>query len=307
MFYNQLILEDKLREFQNAILIQKIQLDEIVSKLSTVIYPFEEITRKVTEQMTKVEITVNTFVTLMLSLGWPPLLDVDPQLMEIIIKAYNENKEDNLIQDVNTFLLEFYDEKILFDKLSDWKNKDWLKNRIPILEAVIEAHLNGNYWLSVPGILPQIEGVIAYGFKYVGYRFDKKREKYFDLLFKERFSLSEIHKAIKNFMNKIIFIDFGHGSAPKSFLSRHAILHGGDTTYGTAENSLKVILLFDYLQKSFGLVSLEKGSTYHLIGCPIIYKRKKETNLKMYRTHTEAELDNKKPCRKCKPLQKNPW
>ena len=305
MFSNQLILEDKLRELQNAILIQKIQLDEIVSKLSTITYPFEEITRKITVQMTKIEITVNTFITLMLSLGWPPILDLKPHQMELIIEKYKEAKGDDINIHINDFLLSFYDEKTLNEKLDLWKTKDWLRTRIPILEAVIKAHLNGNYWLSVPGILTQIEGVIAYGFKYVGYRFYKEREKYFDLLFKKEFPFTYIHNAVRTFMNKIIFVDFGHGSAPKSFLSRHAIMHGGDTNYGTAENSLKAILLFDYLQKSFGLVSLENGGTYHLIGCPIIYKRNKVTNLKMYRTHFEAELDNKKPCKRCNPLKIN--
>jgi len=185
------------------------------------------------------------------------------------------------------------------------EKKDWLKARIPILEEVIKAHISGNFWLSVPGILPQIEGVIAYGFKYVGYRFDKKREYYFDLLFKDQFSFSKIHKAIKQFMNKIIFIDFGHGSTPKSYLSRHAILHGGDTNYGTAENSLKAILLFNYLQESFGVASSKNGKTYHLIGCPIIYKRQNVTDLKIYRTYLKAEMDKKRPCKKCKPSQFN--
>lgn len=306
MFPNQLPFEKELIiEIQNSILVQKIQLDEIVSKLSTMIYPVKEIEKKITEQMTKDEITVNSFITLMLALGWPPLLDLNLQQMELIIKAHKEAKGDDINIHINDFLLNFYDEETLNEKLDLWKTKNWLIARIPILEEVIKAHLNGNYWLSIPGILPQIEGVIAYAFKYAGYSFSKKRKTYIDLLFKEEFPFTHIHKTIKSFMNNIIFIDFGHGSSPKSFLSRDAILHGGDTSYGTAENSLKMILLFDYLQKSFGLISLENGSTYHLIGCPIIYKRNRATNLKMYRTHHEAELDNKKPCKRCKPLQIN--
>ena len=39
-----------------------------------------------------------------------------------------------------------------------------------------------------------------------------------------------------------------HGKALQPDLSRHAILHGGDTNYGTELNALKVIMLIDYVQ-----------------------------------------------------------
>lgn len=102
------------------------------------------------------------------------------------------------------------------------------------------------------------------------------------------------------FKKDYIVADFKHGIAPNSYLSRHAILHGGDTSYGTIENSLKCILLFDYIQDKFRLVSVGSGNAYHIISCPVVQRnRKSEWNLFNY--HWEAEEQNKKPCELCKP------
>ncbi|PEC09881.1 hypothetical protein CN567_22220 [Bacillus toyonensis] len=54
-------------------------------------------------------------------------------------------------------------------------------------------------------------------------------------------------KQIQTFYLNTILIGFEHGESLKSKLSRNAILHGADLEYGTEENSLKSILIFDYI------------------------------------------------------------
>ena len=52
-------------------------------------------------------------------------------------------------------------------------------------------------------------------------------------------------EAFQRFINDIVLVHFEHGKAINSNLSRHAIMHGADKTYGNYLNSLKAILLFN--------------------------------------------------------------
>jgi len=107
-------------------------------------------------------------------------------------------------------------------------------------------------------------------------------------------------EAIQKYYLDIILAGFEHGTVPKSFLSRHAILHGGDTNYGNITNSLKSILLFDYLQDKFRLLSIGNGNCYHLIGCSVV-QRNRQLDWVLYNNRTEAEMDGKRSCKLCHP------
>jgi len=80
---------------------------------------------------------------------------------------------------------------------------------------------------------------------------DGKVQKEYFIKLLSKTEIYSYDQAIKTFLFNVILVGFEHGTIPKSFLSRHAILHGADTTYGTVTNSLKSILLFDYLQGKF--------------------------------------------------------
>jgi len=92
----------------------------------------------------------------------------------------------------------------------------------------------------------------------------------------------------------------------KSEISRHAILHGADVKYGTASNSLKTILCFDFLQDAFRLVSLRRGKAFHVVGCPTIYSKKGEKDLIFYKYFFQAEEEGRIPCKVCRPKEKEP-
>ena len=58
---------------------------------------------------------------------------------------------------------------------------------------------------------------------------------------------------MKEFVSSEVFTGFEWGSPLTAALSRNAILHGADTNYGTEINSLKAIVLFDFIVFSFEL------------------------------------------------------
>lgn len=143
--------------------------------------------------------------------------------------------------------------------------------------------------------------MIADGFAHVGQMYPKKLKKYLNkLLCKDKNSLDD---AAKIFYYQKVLSPFEHGKKIDSFLSRHAILHEGDTNFGTVENSLKCILFFDYLQDKFKFVSVGNGKCYHLPGCHIVLKSRKE-ELNHYDSEFEAKNKGKIPCKICMPSKK---
>ena len=188
---------------------------------------------------------------------------------------------------------------MLYSILDKWESKKWLKKRIPILKEAIVSHINNRYYASISVILPQIEGIIVFGYGQYGYMNQKKLKKYIKKLLKDDEKCS-FDSAIKRFYLEIILNNFEHGKPPESFLSRHAILHGGDMDLGTAENSLKSILMFDYIQDKFRLISINNKDEYHLPNCSILNENKNSEWI-LYNNYLEAEDNGKKPCRICKP------
>ena len=61
-------------------------------------------------------------------------------------------------------------------------------------------------------------------------------------------------------MNSTVFVKFQWGDPLSSSLSRHAILHGGDTDYATALNSVKALLLFDFVLFGLYAMKLDAGT-----------------------------------------------
>lgn len=214
----------------------EITLDDIFNDLLNDFHTFGEISQR--------------FAVIMLKLDWPPTVHLIPGEVLEIVKLYDEYGLDLIKDKVEEYLIKRFSKDDLNAKLDYWSSKKWLKKRMPILKQAVESHLNGNYYVSVPALLPQIEGIIIDGFGCFGY---VKSEKYKSLI--ENLLASEGKNAFDKQMNKFflnfVLSKFVHGTDPSSFLSRHAILHGGDTKYGTAANSLKSILVFDYIQDKF--------------------------------------------------------
>lgn len=131
------------------------------------------------------------------------------------------------------------------EMLKDWAANPVTAPRIHILTAALEAHQEGRYVLSIPPLLAQLEGIIADGKQPQGGEMRQRTMKEYVAQLAEGDDLIGAH--ISDFVSNIVLANFIRGQ-PIPDLSRHAILHGAATTYGTELNSIKTILTFDYVQ-----------------------------------------------------------
>jgi hypothetical protein len=273
--------------------------DVIAQGLSSFSKTLVDVTNILREGFERFGDVAQEFSLIMFEAGWPPLPEFDlyPSEMVDIVKKYIHDPA-SIKTNIEKFVIAKFGDKELDLILSQWEKRDWLKKRLPILREVIQSHIEGKYFVAVAGLLPQVEGIIADGYRHSGKLRKKKYRDYVEKLLNKNDKLS-FDDAAKNFLFEIVLINFEHGNKLGSSLSRHAILHGADVNYGSKANSLKCILLFDYLQNKFGVVSIGHRKTYHLFGCRII--KNKTSERKVYESRQDAENEGKKPCKVCKP------
>lgn len=125
--------------------------------------------------------------------------------------------------------------------------------RKEIFNQIIEAHKQGYYYISIPAIFAQIDGIC---FDFTKKKFfmknNRKKDEYLHLpeITHELKNISNI--TLKSFLSPIysdtpIFTHTSNLDIYPIYLNRHEILHGVDKEYGTEINSLKCISLLKYL------------------------------------------------------------
>lgn len=133
-------------------------------------------------------------------------------------------------------------------------------SRAQILVDAFDAHSNGKYTLSVPTLLPQIDGI---GCDVLGvdrqFFLDKTRQRGLDKTvadFKwpwgdQPYTLGGIDemmlRALTLSWSMTLDTEERNRKGMFSPLNRHGVLHGRDTDYYTEFNSLRCILLLGYL------------------------------------------------------------
>ena len=131
------------------------------------------------------------------------------------------------------------------------KVKQHFSSRFPIISDAVAAHRKGKYSLSVPVILAQADGI---AYESVGtFLFRGNPPKEFQK-YLETFGLSGSPSVVDSFLAPLrsysTLAKKSSKSVPegkKGHLNRHEVLHGMDTDYATKANSLRAILLVDYL------------------------------------------------------------
>ena len=249
------------------------------------------------ETMREFGALVLRFKTTLMEFHWPPpTMDFDVTDMRYVVEAHDSFPPREAEVQINAFMLQRHDSDYVSGRLDDWKRHKWITSRIPILEAAVNAHIQGLYELSIPALLPQIEGIIwdGYGSRDGCHQPEEMRLAK-SLLGDGLDFLNEVARVF--FLNTLLH-EFELGQ-PVPGLSRHAILHGIDTHYATVTNSLKLILLFDYFLSAFGVVSLGNSAIYHKLGCPHI--QRSASRRTVYSSHQSAQRAGKKPCKSCHP------
>ncbi len=192
-------------------------------------------------------VMIKDYKELCIILGYPPHLNVTlPELREIV-KLYNE-LDGNLIK-IKPLIDDFYIKKfdivyIRNEFLQKWIKTGLLDTRIKIIEESLDCFEQELYFAGIPIIFSQLEGLIADTNGHIGYMSGIKLKSYVSRIFSNGGSFSYDDELLI-FYGNILMDDFKHGMEIKSFLSRHAVIHGGDVEYGTRENYIKLILFFD--------------------------------------------------------------
>ncbi|MCK4663744.1 MAG: hypothetical protein KAT68_12810 [Bacteroidales bacterium] len=176
------------------------------------------------------------------NLGWFISLDLTPrETGEICLKI----KENN-IQAIDNYMVDYVVHKI--DRVEKEVIKAFPK-RIKPLEAGFRAYRKKEYYLSIPVLIAQIDGICKDSFEQYFFTSNKNkkkktRKKFSDLNYNEILNafFTPTGEKINISKNKDEFQDAKH-----KVYNRHEIMHGIDNDYGNKINCLKIISLLDYI------------------------------------------------------------
>jgi len=231
------------------------------------------------------------------SVGWPPLYHTPLPFAIRLMEACQELEDDQVLPFVDKTIVDYHTPELLKrDILGDWRKRPCLESRLHILEAAVQAHMRGQYELSVPVVLSQIEGVIAENFGHTGRLYGKKYKTYVEQVFAGD-SLGNAHELMRKFILDHILGQFEHGLPVGFDLNRHAILHGADTAYNRESTSLKAILVLDLVVNEMEFASVEGSNKFHRISCAAL--RRSTAARRLYAHEHQALGDGKEPCGLC--------
>jgi hypothetical protein len=146
---------------------------------------------------------------------------------------------------MNNAILQYFSEDnwASLERMTEsWNSIPYLRNRKGIIADALFAHRSGLYTLSVPALLPFVDGLSA---EILGSHSKNAVAKFAE---NRRANDPEIWvQGFCDFMAQVFYkgYRFGQDSAP--YLNRHAILHGRVFDYPSVLNSTRVFLLLDAL------------------------------------------------------------
>lgn len=153
----------------------------------------------------------------------------------------------------------------------DWRRNPLLASRRAIVEDVLACHEHNLWYAAIPLWYALTEGLLM---EYLApnrpQRSQKGRKRVgvhdcLTLISTPHVNLPAWN-AIAAFSKKQAWSQYlGTPDSPAN--SRHGIMHGQSTDYGTSENALKAMLLFDFVQASLRTGVLEQQGVMHAPGC----------------------------------------
>lgn len=237
----------------------------------------------------------------LLKFGWPPLMQATLGTPALLQSHCSKMTTEQAQKEIDDSVVQYHDESLLRRQvLADWEKRPELEARLPILRAAINAHIRGEYALSVPALLAQIEGVVVDCVGHSGHLRLNTYQQYLDSLF-EGGVLPEYTAMYRRFVFEVVLATFRHGDAILFTLNRHAILHGADINYANAATSLRSILLLDFILSRTVFAAFEEQKEYHRLSCP---RLKVPGRRIVYCDEFQAWADRKDGCSVCET--KNP-
>lgn len=188
--------------------------------------------------------------------GWTIAPSMSRELREKVVFLHQQNKTRHISQ----VILGYY-HKNGFEKLkgavATWETNPHFSSRMHIFKAALKAHCEGTYTLSVPALLPQIEGILNEYVKTNNLEAKLgKIEKVYNAAIGDLDEYPLPSWAIANTLlyqlqtNTFTFTDFEiefRKSANNRKTTRHTVLHGIATNYDKPIHSLKAFVLLDAL------------------------------------------------------------
>jgi AcrR family transcriptional regulator len=174
------------------------------------------------------------------------------------LKEQGELSADTLKQ----VILEYFREDngaALEEMLDEWRDDPRFAPRMHIFEDALEAHLAGKYTLSVPTLLPHIEGIASCIVGIKPGSPSKIMDRVEEVIVEDSWILRRVAEdvLVKEIKKSYGYLDFDNfdeelkkeGRTEGQLLHRHAILHGVQVNYASEENSLRAFLLLDELHR----------------------------------------------------------
>jgi len=210
---------------------------------------FQDIGKRISENLKKTP----EALMLLSKYGWYLNFESELYLPNQLGNLLKENK----VEEVDQFLMEYYTENL--DRILENLSTKY-PDRKEIFAQIFSAHKEKKYFLSIPSILTQIDG-ICFDTTTKKYFVTEKKDKKLKYLpevatefvnlsgsISEAFSMPILNQtAINSHESKI-------GDFPVK-LNRHLIMHGVDKEFGTEKNSLKCLSLLVYLSDMLTLIN----------------------------------------------------
>lgn len=160
---------------------------------------------------------------------------------------------------VKTAILEFYrvdNGKLFVSMVQGWDKEPRFKSRMTIIHDARDAHLQGKYTLSIPAVLPLVEGIASeivnqqpgHPNPILREAIETRHTDLFQVIARDAL-LDYVMNRTYRFVRFNEFADWlqQNGLNQQQVLHRAGILHGIQTDYASEENSLRVFLLLDAL------------------------------------------------------------
>ncbi len=184
-----------------------------------------------------------------------------PRMISDVVEKYEQGKARTI-----PMMIEGYYRingfQNLKEAVSGWKSIKYYSQRMQIFEDALEAHINGKWTLSIPSLLPHIEGISreilkANNWTIVGSKVMVEHghstfpSKVFQNLHIEDFSLDYFLLGILVYYLESTLYSYvnlnGSRVGKMRKMNRHGILHGVQLKYATRLNSLRCFLALDSL------------------------------------------------------------
>ncbi len=221
-------------------------LEEFGKSLQQLIKPFEEILDSHKESFKQVSNRIADMPFVIKSLseyGWFINFKMLPR--EIILLGSYMKKED--IISIDHYMMKYINDNL--DYILTQIVLNYEKRKVPLQEA-IEAHRNSLFYLSIPVILSQTEGIFKDYFK-IGIFSTKNKIPETS----EWISTLQYNSILDAFLNPLNFKESIRNHQKNNFVSftRNDVLHGENYEYGTEVNSAKSISFMFYI---FSLIEI---------------------------------------------------